>query len=246
MLGVWSGVHHPPSDDRPAATRLLCEHCGYDVEGLPDSATCSECGRHVAASRPERRRGSPFQRNASTASYLATGVATLRYPGRLFARVKIERAVSRRLLLSHIVVASVMLSVGPWLDLGRLFVQSPLLSWPLNFLISFGTLFILTQIESFGIRMFGARRRWRVTRDVALTVTAHAAVGWVVGGVLFLLAVLFPLPEWYITLPRTPLGVAFNAAAVIPALLALAAGLIVFELLVYVGVRRCRFANPPR
>lgn len=245
-IGVWSGVIPPPVVEGRDGVHVLCETCGYDIEGLPDSATCSECGRPVTESRPERRVGSPYQKNPSSGFYLATGVATLLYPVRVFNRVRIERDSSQRLLLSHIFVASVLLSVGPWLDLGRLFLDSPLLAWPLNFLISFVGLFGLTKIESLGIRTFGARHRWRVTPDVALTVTAHAAVGWVLGGVLFLLAVLFPLPAWYITLPRGPLGFAFNAAAVIPAVLALAAGLIVFELLVYVGVRRCRFANPPR
>jgi hypothetical protein len=44
-------------------------------------------------------------------------------------------------------------------------------------------LFLLTWIETLGVRFFGKRRGWRVTRPIAWTVCSHAAIGWAIGGV---------------------------------------------------------------
>jgi maltodextrin utilization protein YvdJ len=41
-------------------------------------------------------------------------------------------------------------------------------------------------------------------------------------------------------------GLPVNVTAMAPPILALLIGLFLFELLVYLGVQRCRFANPPR
>lgn len=34
----------------PAETDLLCEHCGYTLNGLPDDSRCPECGEPIAPS----------------------------------------------------------------------------------------------------------------------------------------------------------------------------------------------------
>ena len=46
-------------------TALLCESCGYEIGGLRKSGACPECGRPIARSVPDARRGSPWQRRSS-------------------------------------------------------------------------------------------------------------------------------------------------------------------------------------
>jgi len=224
---------------------ILCESCGYDISGLPETAACSECGRSVRLSLPERRVGSAFQNGPSPASLAATAWATLRHPKPLFDVIRIDRKSSRRLLLINVAIAAALLSIGPWTDLMRAFLREIWISWPLNFAISAAALLVLTQIETIGIRSFGKRRGWRVTRDVALAVAAHASVGWVVMGVLFLAAVMLQLPPSLRWQPSIA-GLRVSATAIAPPIFALLIGLFLFELLVYLGVQRCRFANPPR
>ena len=112
----------------------------------------------------------------------------------------------------------------------------------------------LTTLETLGLRTFGRQRGWRVTRNVAWTVCAHASFGWVVGGLLAMLSHALSL---------TPPGQAgllkmlgwidenfgyFNFAGRglqewLPRCLGLFLGMLVFETVVYFGIRRCRFAN---
>ncbi|MFT3788889.1 MAG: hypothetical protein QM770_22410 [Tepidisphaeraceae bacterium] len=46
-----------PARDVPALTDLLCESCGYTLNGLPDTGNCPECGQPVAASTTQAGRG---------------------------------------------------------------------------------------------------------------------------------------------------------------------------------------------
>jgi len=112
----------------------------------------------------------------------------------------------------------------------------------------------LTSLETLGLRTFGRQRGWRVTRNVAWTVCAHASFGWVAAGLLGMATHALSL---------TPPGQAgllkllgwidlnfgyFNFAGRglqewLPRCLGLFLGMLIFETVVYFGVRRCKFAN---
>jgi hypothetical protein len=132
---------------------------------------------------------------------------------------------------------------------------------PLQALIAAAFLFALTWIEWRGIRFFAKSRGWRLTRDAAWQVCAHASVGWVIGALIpiFTMAVLWAAPGGRPSLLDRLLarggGLSYSTLtandAVLLALVigAYGAGLLVFELLIYVGVRQCRWANlhqPPK
>lgn len=100
-------------------------------------------------------------------------------------------------------------------------------------------LFILTLVEAMGVRFFASRSKWRVTGTVAWVVCAHASVGWLLGG-LAVGALLVLEREVDYVLNFVP----YRRQA---PWIGMVAGLLVFETLVYIGIRRCRFANrmPP-
>ncbi|MEZ6234703.1 MAG: hypothetical protein R3B68_10990 [Phycisphaerales bacterium] len=114
--------------------------------------------------------------------------------------------------------------------------------------LSFASLAFLTAIEQRGIRFWGPRRGWRITPAIAKVICAHASVGWLVGSVL---AVAGHALGWVLSdmtnhgnygILRGPMQL---APISLPAI-ALIAGMLHFEILVYIGMTRMKFANRPR
>jgi hypothetical protein len=259
-----------PGTPQRAADALLCERCGYALEGLGEdpAAACPECGTSVAASLPSSRPGTRWQRAPGAAALLATGWATLRHPGRTFRGAMIEERRARALLrwwlgLSGLIGASVQVhrvlaeaatrASMPWLPNSTL--PAPLTPVQITLALLYGVglsvagvfvvLWVLTWIEARGIRLFGNRGGWRVTRDVAWVVCAHSAVGWPIAaalavagyfaaryGVNWRYEPFAPAVWWEYVASAAPLAGFF-------------VGMLVFETLVWLGVRRCRFANVP-
>lgn len=71
----------PPNASVPAETDVLCAHCGYALNGLPDSGRCPECGEPIADSTTadvrtlppwEADDGSPRQRFFRTTQQIIT------------------------------------------------------------------------------------------------------------------------------------------------------------------------------
>lgn len=238
---------------------LLCERCGYPLDeilGTPGVTLCPECGTPVAESMPERRVGSPWQRRASFLALLQTWWAIARRPSEAWRIVRAEGPPEGASQLGTTCNIAGLLLVLPYL-VDALRHESP---FDLTVLLEFGAvlliglmigllLMVLSRVERLGIQFFGRQRGWRVADGVAKAVIGHASVGWLVIPAVFNVAVLVRAGIWVWAKTtgrwaRPPLMidvyllVAFGVGAL--------AGLLAFETLVYIGVRRMRFANAPR
>ena len=214
--------------------------------------------------RPPHRRlpplgppGSTWQHNPTLRAAVHTAAATLLHPVTTIQRIRIRGPRDTPLLAGNIALAAVLIAAGLWLAILHAMWRS---EGPQNlgailgafaFAAIFGgygaviLLHLLTAIEHRGIRFFGARRGWRITSDVATSICAHASAGWLLSGVLVLLGVLLGL--WaYALAPGAPRSLrgAFDTAVLTLPIAGFSAGLLVFETLVFLGVRRCRYANP--
>lgn len=181
---------------------------------------------------------------------LETGAAFLRTPRRASREIEIEPARSRALLATNVLAGAAVFQIGVVIARIMMLGQGGIALGDLWFGVSFLVAALaMTQIERIGIEAFGRRRRWRITRQVSLAVCAHASVGWVVAGALVAGAMLLlaALPHDLRFLPSGGLlrGTRLAGLHVMPVLLGLSgfAGMLVFETLVYFGVRECRFAN---
>lgn len=249
MGGTGSGRWDP--------RELLCERCGYSIEGLDEEGDCPECGEPVRESLPERRVGSAWQRRADAIGLARASLEVLGNPRRCFRRVAIEDATIAALLWRQLSVASALGSLaivggvsgsmlrqrispspGSWSDV---------IAWALLVPIVMFTLWVLTVIEQRGIRFFGARNGYRITRRVSRVVGAHAASGWVLAGALMVAG--WAIGEMIYGIARAGDGPISWFEWWSPLLLQVpgfVAGFLVFECLAYLGMRGCRYANRPR
>ena len=243
---------HDPMDE----FTLLCERCGYVLEGLDESTRCPECARPITESLPQiARTGSPWQRQRSTgpgsrrmwAGIWPTIVAMYTRPGPTLSQLRIEAGPCRMMGTMLSLIASTVL-VAPLAGLLAWGLGAPFalrtedligaIVVLLGLLMGWGCVLVvlvfLTFIEEAGILVFGRVHKRRITPAVAETVCAHACIGWITAAVLFWVAAAAAM-----LIGDPGLGVALLLGA-------LFLGLLHFEVLVWMGVRRCRYANRSR
>lgn len=244
---------------------LLCETCGYEIEGLPREGACPECGRKIGTSLPAARLGTPVQRRFAVVPLLRTWHATLTRPRSTFdsasACVTQSAAIQAAALVLASAIAAGIVGVGLIAhEFGRVYYTSEQLvearwvsaAYVVGALGCFGlglaALYVLTFIEERGIRFWGPRRGWRITPTIARVVCAHACVGWVLGSVLAVAGhlvgrgLLEYTNQHNVGAFRGPMQLAPISLPV----LGLVVGMLTFEILVYIGMGRMKYANRER
>lgn len=227
---------------RPDPAWLLCERCGYRLDSLDPDLPCPECGTPIARSLPSRRAGSAWQRGPGFLPWLRTNWRTLCHPWTRWDELRV--APARGLLVVNCLLVGALLALGfgaPALLDGY---DGEILGMPAFIVIAAPfVLFSLSKVEAVGLRVLGARNGWRMTKDVAAAVVAHASVGW-----LLALPVLVAEVVYFRSLDaagaaawtHAPLWREAAAWAAAPL-----AGLLGFELLAWLGWRKMKFANLP-
>ena len=82
----------------PAEHDLLCEGCGYTLNGLPDYSNCPECGEPIAESTGVGRREPPAWETAprpSIGAFLATSAHVLFRPTHFYRTLATRRDIRR-------------------------------------------------------------------------------------------------------------------------------------------------------
>jgi predicted RNA-binding Zn-ribbon protein involved in translation (DUF1610 family) len=247
-------------------TALLCETCGYSLQGGEAAPTdrCPECGTPVAESLPDRRPGSPWQRSPGLFSWAATVRHVLFRPASLFRAADVAAPPRGFLAFNLLLTGGLIVApftgvfIGDWARSARgqgLLVESIayLSAFAAQALAAAAVLFVLTALDVYGIRLLARTRGWRLTPNAAWAVCAHASAGWLLAGALPLLF----MANYYVvgTLLRVDFTGQVTSAAGAPRwrwqevlgmglpVLGYLSGLLAFELLALKGARVCRFAN---
>jgi len=234
----------------------LCERCGYDLAGLTAEPACPECGKPVAESLPEHRKGTPWQRGPGLRSWLATARLVLGHPKTVWEQVQPEIRRSTMLLVVNLTLGATAATLGILIKGPTMKAATPAYA-ALFFILAFDVLLLLTAIEALGISFFGKRRRWRINRYVAVAICAHASIGWAIAGAG--VGAGWHLAQWVSSnwlarlidrlsgsrLLLSSYDISLTLTVGLPAI-GLIAGLMIFEMLVYFGMRRMRFANGGR
>jgi uncharacterized membrane protein len=107
----------------PALTDLLCEHCGYTLNGLPADARCPECGALLRDSVDDGRAPSPWEApgpRGRASAFVATTMAVLLRPTGFFRHLsaRVPGQAARRFAWAHATLTSMLFgftAMGYWL-----------------------------------------------------------------------------------------------------------------------------------
>lgn len=242
--------YHPTMPDRPWKDEytLLCEKCGYVIEGLDLAGNCPECGKPIAESLPERRVGTPWQQSPGVWSLVRTWWMTLRHPLRTLD-VMCVGPESDWLLLFNIMIAVFYFSVGSGithvvLNTQHSYTESRFLQSIAFFLsaivFALPILFVLTVIEQQGLRLIARQRNFRIDHMSARAICSHATIGWITCLMLGSTSLMC------VAAVKTTLNPHLDSIWWLLALLTFTPGFLFFETFAWLGLRRCKFANRER
>ena len=143
----------------PAETDLLCEGCGYTLNGLPDDANCPECGKPLRESAQSKRQVPAWERDRSVRNFLATSAEVTFRPTRFYQTLATRRDVgpARQFANVHWVLTSLLFGAAAYghlawyISIGGSWAGITRVHWPvlvMLVLITFGILRMTTYIAA--------------------------------------------------------------------------------------------------
>ena len=141
---------------------LLCETCGYVLNGLPTGSNCPECGTPASDSAPSRRGPPAWERSGKALfRYLSTTAELLVHPSRFYRHLNTRhgRAASARFAWINQAIAAALFGTTAYIHIDGLrslsfwwnprdFLEDPLTAIPLYSVATLLVLALLTRLAA--------------------------------------------------------------------------------------------------
>src|SRR4051794_15483623 len=138
----------------PAEQDLLCEGCGYTLNGLPDHSNCPECGKPIAESTGVGRREPPAWETATRArvgAFLTTSAHVLFRPTHFYRTLATRRDARRARTFArvHWAVVSILCGAPAAVHLFLFLRAYPIASMPMPLIVEFPLVGVLLAAAAF-------------------------------------------------------------------------------------------------
>lgn len=251
-----------PDDRVPTIEALLCERCGYELEGLDLDTDCPECALAIRTSLPRRRPGSPYQNRRKTTSLLKTFFLILFRPKRTIRNLDIDRGSGVAMMWHGLFVSTALFSLAYLVFTSTMFIMMSPGSFALGMLVApvftICAIGLVLWLLGVGYAALGyARVRWlanqrgsRMPVATAWTITGHASMGLTLAPLMMGAGLLVQMPFTLIFLFNdSPSDGSLAVAGVLSMIsgflfiLAIPIALVEFEVLLSMCTRRLRYRN---
>lgn len=240
---------------------LLCEGCGYVVDGLGDDGACPECGKPIGESLPRERSGSAYQRRRGWGPLIRTWGATLARPRRVLAELRIDEKSGMSLMWRGLTLAIGLpilfyIAGGGVMIFHRLGVGDIGSFVTLVFFSGLGWLGVLvvgvvyTTLAVPRLKLIARGRGVRMDNALAWTIAGQASMGLTIWPLCFSAWGLVAVPVMiYVELTGDYMVYSAGWYRIVQVVFSvilfvgLAVSFVEFEVLLSMGTRRLRFRN---
>jgi hypothetical protein len=160
----------------PAPTDVLCENCGYVLNGLPPDSRCPECGRPAAESDPALRGPTAWERPrtaGAAAAFLTTSAAVLFRPTRFYRTLATRTDTPRATVFAQLywVLASLLFGLAACAHATWFIFSDPRtplrpLTWVGLSTLVYGFLILTTRLAAWLTNWEATYRGYRLTLPV--------------------------------------------------------------------------------
>jgi hypothetical protein len=170
----------------PAETDLLCEFCGYTLNGLDRGGNCPECGMPIAASVASRREPPLWERRPGT--FFATSADVIFQPTKFFSRMTArgDNQRAQSFAVRHWLAVSVLFGIAGAMH-SKLFYQLGMIRVVvlalMLFFVSSTTLFLTTWLAMRLTAWEAAYRGIRLPRSVVMRAMFYHAAHYIPVGI---------------------------------------------------------------
>ncbi|MFG0245754.1 MAG: hypothetical protein ACF8MF_06870 [Phycisphaerales bacterium JB052] len=244
--------------DIPGFSVLLCERCGYVLDDLDPSGECPECGIPIASVQPRLRPGSPWQRQRGLGSMILTWWGLITHPRKCWEQMQVHTASGLSLMGWGLMLGLALPALGIFaaVVIGTIESSDPsAIIAGMFFILIVGGGYLIAALLYAALAVarmkFWARHRsYRIDSRIAWTIIGHASFGLVLAPMLVFVAVLMILTVVVSEMlasrfagDATGVQLTLFVTSYILILASIPTGLIVFEILSSLGMRRLRYRN---